>query len=241
VSAPATKEISDWLKNLGMPEHTKPFAENKVDLSALRYLTDQDLKDIGVALGDRRKILAAISETARAIAPTPETAIRPWSSVFTAFGQVRRPSGGLTPTETPSARPSFLTFGRQTPLTAISGAMIFAEMKDVDRSAALMKEPAQLAAALKDDGTYANGRGWTDDMFMATAVLSRTTWEIERAGSEDAAQPALDCARLFVPMAHRRARRNIRALSRNQDARLKAVAEQSLQSGEIAPEAPTDV
>jgi acyl-CoA dehydrogenase family protein 9 len=79
------------------------------------------------------------------------------------------------------------------------------------------------------------------DIFMATAVLSRTTWEIERAGSEDAAQPALDCARLFVPMAHRRARRNIRALSRNQDARLKAVAEQSLQSGEIAPEAPTDV
>jgi rhamnogalacturonyl hydrolase YesR len=65
-------------------------------------------------------------------------------------------------------------FGRQTPLTAISGAMIFAEMKDVDRSAALMKEPAQLAAALKDDGTYANGRGWTDDMFMATAVLVRT-------------------------------------------------------------------
>jgi acyl-CoA dehydrogenase family protein 9 len=79
------------------------------------------------------------------------------------------------------------------------------------------------------------------DIFMATAVLSRTTWEIERSGSEDAAQPALDCARLFVPMAHRRARRNIRALSRNQDARLKAVAEQSLQSGEIAPEAPTDV
>jgi hypothetical protein len=68
---------SDWLKNLGMSEYTKPFAENKIDLSALRYLTDQDLKDIGVALGDRRKILAVISETAGAIAPTLETAIAP--------------------------------------------------------------------------------------------------------------------------------------------------------------------
>jgi unsaturated rhamnogalacturonyl hydrolase len=65
-------------------------------------------------------------------------------------------------------------FGNQTPLTAISGAMIFADMKDGARSAALMKQPAELAAALKDDGTYANGRGWTDDMFMATAVLART-------------------------------------------------------------------
>jgi unsaturated rhamnogalacturonyl hydrolase len=65
-------------------------------------------------------------------------------------------------------------FANQTPLTSIAGTMIFAEMKDATRAAALMAEPARLAAALKDDGTYANGRGWTDDMFMATAVLART-------------------------------------------------------------------
>jgi class 3 adenylate cyclase len=62
VSAPATKEISDWLERLGMTEYAQRFAENKIDLSALRYLTDQDLKDIGVALGDRRKMLASIAE-----------------------------------------------------------------------------------------------------------------------------------------------------------------------------------
>src|SRR5579885_1349280 len=49
------------------------------------------------------------------------------------------------------------------------------------------------------------------DIFVATAVLSRTTWEIERSG--DTAANALDCAKIFVPMAYRRARRNIRALS----------------------------
>ena len=78
------------------------------------------------------------------------------------------------------------------------------------------------------------------DIFLATAVLSRTTWEIERAGSVEAAKPHLDCAHVFVHMAYRRARRNIRGLRRHQDARLKSLAELSLESGELGPEAPTD-
>lgn len=79
------------------------------------------------------------------------------------------------------------------------------------------------------------------DIFLATAVLSRTTWEIERAERGGfAADAHLDCARIFVPMAYRRARRAIRGLRRNQDARMKAVAERSLESGELGPEAPAD-
>src|SRR3954471_13917270 len=35
------------------------------------------------------------------------------------------------------------------------------------------------------------------DIFLSVAVLSRTTWELERAGSEDAAKAELDCARIF--------------------------------------------
>jgi len=45
-----------------MSEYAERFAENKIDVSVLRHLTDQDLKDIGVPLGHRRKMLAAISE-----------------------------------------------------------------------------------------------------------------------------------------------------------------------------------
>ena len=56
------QEVADWLEKLGMTEYAQRFAENKIDLAALRYLTDQDLKDIGVALGDRRKMLAAIAK-----------------------------------------------------------------------------------------------------------------------------------------------------------------------------------
>jgi hypothetical protein len=56
------QEIADWLKTLGMSEYAQRFAENGIDVSALRHLTDQDLKDIGVLLGHRRKMLAAIGE-----------------------------------------------------------------------------------------------------------------------------------------------------------------------------------
>jgi acyl-CoA dehydrogenase family protein 9 len=78
------------------------------------------------------------------------------------------------------------------------------------------------------------------DIIMSVAVLSRTTWEIERAGTENAAKAHLDCARIFVPMASRRARRNIRALRRNQDQRMRAIAEHALATMTLGPEAPTD-
>jgi class 3 adenylate cyclase/predicted ATPase len=53
-----------------MSEYAGRFAENRIDFSVLPDLTDQDLKDLGVVLGDRRKILRAISELAGA---TPAT------------------------------------------------------------------------------------------------------------------------------------------------------------------------
>ena len=58
------QEIGDWLEKLGMPEYGECFAQNKIDFSVLPHLTNQDLKDIGVPLGHRRKMLAAISEVA---------------------------------------------------------------------------------------------------------------------------------------------------------------------------------
>ena len=62
MSATATKEISDWLEKLGMSEYAQRFAENDIDASVLPHLTDQSLKELGVSLGHRLKILAAIRE-----------------------------------------------------------------------------------------------------------------------------------------------------------------------------------
>jgi class 3 adenylate cyclase/predicted ATPase len=56
------QEITDWLTRLGLSEYAGAFAENGIDVSVLPHLTDQDLKDVGVLLGHRRKILAAVAE-----------------------------------------------------------------------------------------------------------------------------------------------------------------------------------
>jgi hypothetical protein len=56
------QQIAEWLEKLGMSEYAQRFAENGINLAALRHLTDQDLKDIGVLLGHRRIMLAAIAE-----------------------------------------------------------------------------------------------------------------------------------------------------------------------------------
>jgi class 3 adenylate cyclase len=77
------QQIADWLKKLGLPEYGDRFAENGIDVSVLPHLTDQDLKDMGVLLGHRRKMLAAIGELGRepaaAHAPATGTPIGPES------------------------------------------------------------------------------------------------------------------------------------------------------------------
>jgi hypothetical protein len=72
----AMQQITDWrgtrfhrqpraqgaLKKLGMSEYARFFAENKIDISVLPDLTEQHLKDLGVPLGDRLKMLRAIRD-----------------------------------------------------------------------------------------------------------------------------------------------------------------------------------
>src|SRR6516162_6445111 len=67
------QQIADWLEKLGMSEYARLFAENRIDFSVLPDLTDQDLKDLGVVLGDRRKILRAIAGLKATETLTPNT------------------------------------------------------------------------------------------------------------------------------------------------------------------------
>ena len=55
------QQIADWLKGLGISQYTQRFVENDIDVSILPHLTYQDLKELGVSLGHRRKMLAAIA------------------------------------------------------------------------------------------------------------------------------------------------------------------------------------
>jgi class 3 adenylate cyclase len=62
--------ITEWLESLGLSEYAQRFADNRIDdVSILRDLTDQDLKDIGVRLGHRRKMLRAIADVGASATP----------------------------------------------------------------------------------------------------------------------------------------------------------------------------
>ena len=66
------QQIADWLENLGMSEYVQCFVENRIDFSVLPDLTDQHLKDLGLPLGDRLKILRAIRELSKTGSEPPQ-------------------------------------------------------------------------------------------------------------------------------------------------------------------------
>src|SRR5262249_14874936 len=72
-------DIADWLRGLGLEKYASAFDENAINWDVLSELTTDDLKDIGVAaVGDRRRLLAAITALGegalpRARAPLPSS------------------------------------------------------------------------------------------------------------------------------------------------------------------------
>ncbi|SHG75379.1 adenylate/guanylate cyclase domain-containing protein [Bradyrhizobium erythrophlei] len=63
--------IAEWLASIGLGEYAQRFRDNAIDISVLRDLTEQDLKDLGVLLGHRRKMLRAIAELKGHVLQTP--------------------------------------------------------------------------------------------------------------------------------------------------------------------------
>ena len=56
------------LEQYGLAKYTELFAENGIDLDIWTELTDADLKDLQVPLGDRRRILKAAAAIVHASA-----------------------------------------------------------------------------------------------------------------------------------------------------------------------------
>ena len=58
----AVQTISEWLASIGLSEYAQRFVENYVDPGVLPDLTDQDLRELGIPLGHRKKLLRAIAQ-----------------------------------------------------------------------------------------------------------------------------------------------------------------------------------
>ncbi len=63
----AASSIRAWLGELGLAQYAETFEREQIDLDALRHLTEDHLKDLGLPMGHRVKLLAAV----RALAPAP--------------------------------------------------------------------------------------------------------------------------------------------------------------------------
>jgi class 3 adenylate cyclase len=65
-------DIDGWLRGIGLPQYAETFRANDIDAELLGRLTNDDLKDIGVAsFGHRKKLLEAIAALESVPAPAP--------------------------------------------------------------------------------------------------------------------------------------------------------------------------
>ena len=69
--------IREWLEQRGLGEFAQAFESERVDLEALPELTDADLKELGLPLGPRRKLLKAIRALAGDLAPAGHATVPP--------------------------------------------------------------------------------------------------------------------------------------------------------------------
>jgi class 3 adenylate cyclase len=66
-------DIAEWLRGLGLEQYTQTFRDNAIESALLPALTDAHLKELGLPLGHRLKLLQAIAALRDAAAPvTPE-------------------------------------------------------------------------------------------------------------------------------------------------------------------------
>src|SRR5438067_9125164 len=53
-------DLSGWLATLGLQKYAALFAEQEIDFDLLRLLTEADIRELGLPIGPRRKLLSAI-------------------------------------------------------------------------------------------------------------------------------------------------------------------------------------
>ena len=60
----ADGDIADWLTEQGLEVHASLFADNRIDVDVLTDLSEADLRELGLPLGDRKRLMKAIEALA---------------------------------------------------------------------------------------------------------------------------------------------------------------------------------
>ena len=72
----AKRNFESWLTDLGLADHARVFADNRIDFDVLGDLGEDNLRELGLALGDRKRLMKAI-ENLSAESPPAATTTEP--------------------------------------------------------------------------------------------------------------------------------------------------------------------
>ena len=68
--------LRQWLENIGLGQYEEIFAANDVDFDLLPELGDEDLKELGLSLGHRRRLQRALPRHPPALLRRPPSLSR---------------------------------------------------------------------------------------------------------------------------------------------------------------------
>src|SRR5258708_7897948 len=75
----ASTTIDEWLARFGLSRLEATFRDNGIDLDVVASLSDDDLRELGLTIGDRKRVLAAMSASAAPATLPSATAPQPAS------------------------------------------------------------------------------------------------------------------------------------------------------------------
>lgn len=132
--------IGGWLGNLGLGKYAKTFAENDIDLE---ILPDDELKELGLSLGHRKRLARALADL-----PSMDAAA------------AAAPSATATPSQEAERRQLTVMFVDLVGATELSGRLDPEDLRDV------MQDYQMAVAAVieRNDGYLAN---WLGDGVLA--------------------------------------------------------------------------
>ena len=126
------KDIGAWLDEIGLAKYSERFRASAIDFDILAELTDNQLKELGLPLGDRKRLLRAVAERADMLS-------RP------------HPPAQLSPPPGPSAERRQLTvmFADLVDLTVLSQSMDAEDLRDV-----MLSYHNAVTGAVRDGGGF---------------------------------------------------------------------------------------
>ncbi len=113
--------LGDWLRTLGLGQYEAAFRENAIDETVLHDLTEDHLRELGLPLGARLKLLkaiAALGKHADATSPSADSAASPTVP-------------GLTPEDRAERRQVTVMFSDLVGSTALSARMDPEDLREV--------------------------------------------------------------------------------------------------------------